>query len=35
MKKRNWIWILLILLTLGVFFGYRALDAIQIGRAHV
>ncbi len=29
MKKRNWIWILLILLTLGVFFGYRALDAIR------
>lgn len=29
MKKRNWIWILLILLALGAFFGYRTMDAMR------
>lgn len=29
MKKRNWIWILLIVLSLGAFFGYRVLDAMR------
>lgn len=29
MKKRNWIWVLLILLALGAFVGYRALDAMR------
>lgn len=28
MKKRNWIWILLILLALGAFFGYRTMVAM-------
>lgn len=28
MKKRNWIWILLILLALAVFAGYRAVEAM-------
>lgn len=29
MKKRNWIWILLIVLALAAFFGYRVLDAME------
>ena len=29
MKKRNWIWILLIVAALGAFFGYRVLDAMR------
>jgi len=29
MKKRNWFWIAMILLALGAFFGYRALDAMR------
>ena len=29
MKKQNWMWILLILLALGAFVGYRALDAVR------
>ena len=28
MRKRNWIWIILILLALAAFFGYRAVDAM-------
>ncbi len=32
MKKRNWISILLIVLCLGVFFGYRALDLLRTDR---
>lgn len=29
MKKRNWIWIVLIILCLGAFFGYRAWDQMR------
>ena len=29
MKKRNWIWMLLILLAMGAFLGYQALDAMR------
>jgi len=29
MKKRNWLWILITVLCLGAFFGYRMLDAIR------
>lgn len=29
MRKRNWIWLLAIVLCLGAFFGYRAMDAIR------